>query len=155
METIAIHLCEVHYQMAIVCDICWEFASMTMQNIETISQCAKRSVTKCTERNAHKVHGKVQKLQDLKKESKSHKLNKASKPQGQKGVSELLRSGEHRLTKDAAKKSCWAYSLLPSHPSEGTLMLSLNDSTFLSQMVWHCVLEWTLTQSDELSHPFH
>ena len=29
METITIHLCEVHYQMAIVCDICQAFASMT------------------------------------------------------------------------------------------------------------------------------
>ena len=28
METITIHLSEVHYQMVIVCDICWAFASM-------------------------------------------------------------------------------------------------------------------------------
>ena len=32
-EMIAIHLCEVHYQMAIACDICLVFASMAMQNI--------------------------------------------------------------------------------------------------------------------------
>ena len=30
-ETITINLHEVHYWMAIACDICWEFASMTMQ----------------------------------------------------------------------------------------------------------------------------
>ena len=34
METTAIHLHEVHYWMAITCDICFAFASMTMQNIQ-------------------------------------------------------------------------------------------------------------------------
>ena len=35
---IAIHLCEVHYQMTIACDICWAFASMTMHKTFTDHQ---------------------------------------------------------------------------------------------------------------------
>ena len=33
IKTIAIHLREVHYRMAIVCDICWAFASMSAQSV--------------------------------------------------------------------------------------------------------------------------
>ena len=45
-EMITIHLCEVHCWMAIACDICQAFASMTAQNIKTISQSINGSVTK-------------------------------------------------------------------------------------------------------------
>ena len=32
-KTIAIHLWEVHYRMAIMCNICWAFAGMSTQSI--------------------------------------------------------------------------------------------------------------------------
>ena len=82
METIATHLCEVHYQMTIVCDICWVFACMTVQNIQDHwSECKLKSDK---EHEAHEVHHKIQRSQDQKKESKSQRLKKESKLQGQK-----------------------------------------------------------------------
>ena len=90
-ETITIHLCEVHLQMAIACKICWALAGMTAENIlDHQLGCNGKHDNKCTECDAHEGHGK---------EQKSHKLKKkTSKSWGQKGASELLRS-------DAAKKS--------------------------------------------------
>ena len=105
---ITIHLCVVHYQMAIVCDIGWAFASMTVENIwDHQSVCKGKYKKEWTECKACEAHRKVQKSQDSKKELKSHKLKKASKSQEQKGASQSLESGEHESIKDADKK-CWA-----------------------------------------------
>ena len=107
---ITIHLSEVHSQMAILCHICQAFDSMTAQNILDHWSVCKGSVTESAwsmvsmEHDIREVHGKAQNSKDLKKELISHKLRKTSKSQGQKVVSESLRLGEHRSTKDAAKK---------------------------------------------------
>ena len=80
-ETIAIHLREGHYQMAIVCDICQVFASMNTQNV--LDQCAKCKVKhnkECAEHDAS---------EGCRKALKSHK-EKKSKSGGKKGASELL-----------------------------------------------------------------
>ena len=113
-----IHLHEVQYQMAIACDICWAFASMTVQNIlDHRSECKEKCDKECMEHNAHEVHGKAHIMQDSKKESKSYKLKK-----GQKGASETLGSGECGSTKDAAMKSCWVecHSMSFSIPTHST-----------------------------------
>ena len=76
-EMIAILLCEVYYCMAIVCDICWVFASMTVQNIQDHpSVCKGKCDKECAECEAHEAHRKAQKSQDSKKESQSHKSKK-------------------------------------------------------------------------------
>ena len=68
METIAIHLCEVHYWMAIACDICWVFASMTVQNIQDHwSVCKWKCDKEHMEWESCEAHGKVQKSQDSKR----------------------------------------------------------------------------------------
>ena len=114
-EAIAIHLWEVHYQMAIVYDICQMFAGMSTQNV--LNHQVRCKAKHNEEHVEYKGHKKAQ---------KSHK-NKNSKSQGQKGVFESLRS-------DATKKSCWAefhsmpFLLPTSQPNEGILILSLNHS---------------------------
>ena len=57
-ETIAIHLWEVHYQMAIVCDICWTFAGMSAQNIVNHwVRCKAKCDEECVECKGHgKAH---------------------------------------------------------------------------------------------------
>ena len=69
--TITIHLCEVHYQMVIVCNICWAFTNMTAQNV--LDHCSGSKVKcdkECIEHDAHEEHGKTQKSHKL----KFHKL---------------------------------------------------------------------------------
>ena len=79
METNAIHLREVHYRMAIVCDIYRLFASMNAQSILGHHSGCK---AKCNKEYAeYEGHKKVK---------KSHK--KKSKSWGQKEVSQLPRS---------------------------------------------------------------
>ena len=80
MEMITIHLCEVHYQMAIACDICEVFASMTVQNIQDHqSECKKRCDKEHMGHKACGTHRKTERLQDPKKEWESHRSKKASK----------------------------------------------------------------------------
>ena len=67
-EMVAIHLLEVHYQMAIACDICWVFASMTVQNIwDHQPVCKGNSNKEHMEHEACEAHGKAQKSQDSKR----------------------------------------------------------------------------------------
>ena len=73
METITIHLHEVHYWMAIVCDICWAFACMTAPNIlDHWSGCKVKCDKEHVECDAHKRCRKSQKSH----RSKSHKSKK-------------------------------------------------------------------------------
>ena len=123
METITIHLWEVHYWMVIVCNICQMFAGMSTQNILDHQV---RCKAKCNEEHAeHKGHEKAQ---------KSHKKKK-SKSQGQKGASESLGS-------ETAKKSHWVEvcsmpSLSPtSQSNEQMFILSLNHSESLWIHLW-------------------
>ena len=54
IEMIAIHLCEVHYWMAIACEIFGVFASMTGQNIQDHwSECKRKLNKECAEHYAH------------------------------------------------------------------------------------------------------
>ena len=124
-ETITIHLREVHYRMVIVCDIC------------------QHEHTECP-RPSGKMQGKTwqracgawrtQRGLEVPQEKKSKSL-------GQKGASESI------------EKSCWvkccfmSSPLPPSQSSEWMLIPSLHCLNF--------VFEQALTQSDELSHPFH
>ena len=49
-KIITIHLCEVHYMMAIVCDICWVFTCMSAQSIlGHFSGCKAKHDKECTE----------------------------------------------------------------------------------------------------------
>ena len=84
-ETIAVHFWKVHYRMAIMCNICWAFASMTTQSILDHHSGSKVRCNK--EHVEHEGNEKAQ-TSHMKKKSKSH---------GQKEASQLLRS-------DAAKK---------------------------------------------------
>ena len=68
IETITIHLPEVHYWMAIVCDICQKFAGLSTQNVHTNQAWCK---AKCWKEHAeHKGYKKSQKPHK-KKKSKS------------------------------------------------------------------------------------
>ena len=68
METIAIHLWEVHYRMVIMCNICWALAGMTTQS--TLDHCSGCKVKHDKEGVGCEWHEKVQKSQK-KKKSKS------------------------------------------------------------------------------------
>ena len=116
------------------------------KTFETISQSLKGSMTKsmqsvkpmkCTER--------LRSCKDLKKESTSHKSKKVSKLLGQKGASQLLRSGEHRSTKDAAKKSCWAdcCSMSSSVPTHSCLATTVNECSFYLWKIPHSFPRWS------------
>ena len=49
-ETIATHLRKVHYQLAITCDLCKSFASMSVQSIlEHCSGCKAKCTNECAE----------------------------------------------------------------------------------------------------------
>ena len=64
-ETIAIHLREVHYGMAIVCDICQVFPGMTAKYVlDHQSRCKGNHNKEHTEHDAHAGHGKGQKSQN-------------------------------------------------------------------------------------------
>ena len=90
METITIHLCEVHYQMAIACDICHAFASMAMYKTlwrrplvrvqrevwQSWKRCPKH--TECIMPMKYTERLRIL-SQDTKKELKSCKLKKVSK----------------------------------------------------------------------------
>ena len=70
-ETIAIHLREVHYRMAIVCDICQVFSGMNAQVIlEHHSGCK----TKCDKEHAEQ-EGQEKEKKSHKKKSKSQEWN--------------------------------------------------------------------------------
>ena len=61
-EAIFIHLWEVHYQMAIVCDICQMFASMSAQNVLNHQAKYKAKCNKeCTECKGHEKAKKCHK----------------------------------------------------------------------------------------------
>ena len=106
-ETIAIHLPEVHYWMAIAFDICQEFASMTAQDIsDQQSVCKGKHGKECmgtmpvknTERlRSHKTWKRNQSLTSQGKHPSCRDIRECPK---------LFRSGEHGSTKDAAKKCC-------------------------------------------------
>ena len=49
-KTITVHLSEVHYRIAIVCDVWWYFASMNAQNIlDHHSGCKAKCDRECME----------------------------------------------------------------------------------------------------------
>ena len=107
MEMITVHLKEGYYQMSVACDICWAFASMTIQNIQAHwSECKGKHNIEHAECDACEAHGKAQRSQDSKKELKSCKSKKTSKSHGQNGSSESHRSDECGSTRDGAKKTC-------------------------------------------------
>ena len=55
-KTIATHLWEVHYQLAISCDLCKSFASMSVQGIlEHHSGCKVKHAIEHVEQEGHKV----------------------------------------------------------------------------------------------------
>ena len=59
-EMITVHLCEVHYQMAVACDICWAFASMAAQNIQDYwLECKEKHDKECAEGDACEVDRKA------------------------------------------------------------------------------------------------
>ena len=130
------------------------------KTLETIGQSAKGSMTKSMQSMM------LVKCMERLRSCKTQKWNQNVTSQkqhpycsGQNGASELLRSDKHGSTKDAAqeimlsKMSLYvfllSYSLLPSHPSEQTFILSLNDSMFFSQMVPHHILvnPWSVRQT--------
>ena len=52
-KTMTIHIREVHYRMAIVCDVCWSFASMWTQHIlDHHSRCKAKCDRECVEQEA-------------------------------------------------------------------------------------------------------
>ena len=66
-ETLATHLRDVYYSLAIACNLCKLFASMSLQNIlDHHSGCKAKCTKECTEQEGHK---KVKKSH--KKKSKS------------------------------------------------------------------------------------
>ena len=60
---IATHLREVHHQLAITCDLCKSFASMSVQCIlEHHSGCKAKCAKECAEQEGHKAkktHGEI------------------------------------------------------------------------------------------------
>ena len=74
-KTIAIHLWEVHYRMAIMCDICRAFAGMSTQSI--LDHCSGCKA-KCNKEPAE--HGEPMKAPKRKKKSQGQK--EASKSHG-------------------------------------------------------------------------
>ena len=55
-ETITTDLTEVHYRLAIVCDVCWSFASISMQVVlEHQSRCRTKLHKKSKMKKQHKV----------------------------------------------------------------------------------------------------
>ena len=54
IEMIATHLWEVHYRLAIVCDLCKSFASMSTQSVlEHHSGCKVKHARECTEQEGN------------------------------------------------------------------------------------------------------
>ena len=70
-EMIATHLREVHYHMAIACDLCKSFVSMSAQStLEHYSEYKAKCTKECTEQKGHKAeksHKKKSKVQEQEK----------------------------------------------------------------------------------------
>ena len=128
-KTIAIHLQEVHYRMAIMCNICQAITSITTQGVlDQHSGCK----AKCMTESMQSMKGMKRPKSSIRKRSPSHR--------GKKAASKSLRS-------DAAQKLCWAEfcsvpSLFPpSQSSEwplilysGSLLNSFLNEPLLNQM---------------------
>ena len=128
-ETITIHLCEVHYQMAFAYDICQhDWAKHLRPSVGMQREAQQRAC------------GGAQKGSEVSQVKKSIQI--------------IGTEGSIMLSRLPFYVFVHSYSLLPSQPSEWMLIPSLNDSTFFSQMVPHCIFKWCLTQSDKLCHPF-
>ena len=158
-EMITIHLCEVHYQLAIACDICQVFAAWLHRTFQTISWSAKRGMTKSTWSAMPLKH--TERL-------RSHKAQKSQR----KHLN--CRDRREHLSHSGQVSVNWS-KMLPRNHAEwnATFCLPLFLLTPIQPLQWmntHSVSEWfhilfpdgptshflrsTLTQSDELSHPF-
>ena len=70
-ELISTHLREVHYQLAIACDLCKLFASMSAQSVlEQCSGCKAKHINECTEQEGSEA-------KKLRKKSKVQEQEKA------------------------------------------------------------------------------
>ena len=79
-KTIAIHLWEVHYRMAIMCNICWAFAGMSAQSIlDHCSGCKAIHDKECVEHEGPMKAPKKKKFCAQKETSQSHGPDTAKK----------------------------------------------------------------------------
>ena len=64
-EMIATHLREVHYQLAIICDLCKSFTSMSAQSfLEHHSGCKAKCTKECTEQEGCKLKVTQEEVKD-------------------------------------------------------------------------------------------